>query len=154
MNVARDEFTPEEILKFYNVVQFNEKELKENQGGFKMNEGRVKKFKDENHILLQKVKKDSDVIKHEEMNKFLFTRNRNSQGASFIAHIRNAYSHSNISVDGDYFLIEDYKAEKKKGRILTAYGRIHRNLLFPLIDCMMEDREENLKLKKNNEVQD
>lgn len=152
MNVTRDKFTPEEILKFYNVVQFNEKELKENQGGFKMNEGRVKKFKDDNHILLQKVKKDSDVIKHKEMNKFLFTRNRNSQGASFIAHVRNAYSHSNISIEGDYFLIEDYKMEKKKGKILTAYGRIHRNLLFPLIDCMMEDRRENLNLKKNNEV--
>lgn len=154
MDTKENILTPEEILKFYNVVQFNEKELKENQSGFKMNEGRVKKFKDDNHILLQKVKKDSDVIKHEEMNKFLFTRNRNSQGASFIAHVRNAYSHSNISIDGDYFLIEDYKTEKKKGKIMTAYGRIHRNLLFPLIDCMMEDREENLNLKKNNEVYD
>lgn len=152
MNIAKDNFSTEEILQFYKVIEISEKELKENQGGFKMDEGRVKKFKDNNQIVLKKVKTPSDIIKHEDLNRFLFTCNRKSQGASFIAHVRNAYSHSNISIDGDYFLIEDYKIAKKVGKVMTAYGRIRRDLLFPLIDCMMEDREENLNLKKNNEV--
>lgn len=149
MNGKKDNLTPHEILQFHKVVQISEIDLKKEQGGFKMDGGRIKEFKEENRLILQKVKTASEVVRHIDTNKFLFTRNRNSQGASFIAHIRNAYSHSNISIDGDYFLIEDYKAEKKAGKILTAYGRIHRNLLFPLIECMMEDRMENLKNIEN-----
>lgn len=156
MEEKKEMLTPDEILQFHKVIHISEKDLKENQGGFKMGEGRVKKIKADNQLILKKVKNSSGVVKHEEMNSFLFTRNRDSQGASFIAHIRNAYSHSNISVDGDYFLIEDYKDIYKKGKKvgeeLTAYGRIHRNLLFPLIDCMMEDRAENLKLRNDYEV--
>lgn len=143
MEKDNKKITQEEILQFYSIIQFSEKDLKENAGGFVMDKGRIQKFKEENQLI---IKTSKTISKHEDRNKFIFTKNRKSQGASFIAHVRNAYSHSNITIDGDYYLIEDYKTEKKKVKIMTAYGRIHRNLLFPFIDCMMKDREDNLKI--------
>lgn len=149
MGINKLALTQDEILRFHQVIEISEKELKSNPGGFIMNKGRIKKFKTDNNIKLKKVE---EVIKHEENNKFLFTQNRSSQGASFIAHIRNAYVHHNISIAGNYFLLEDYKKiyknKKITGTVLTAYGRIRRDLLFPLIDCMLEDRNENLKKMK------
>lgn len=146
MEINIENFTPDEKSQFYRVIQISEQELKKNPYGFKMNEGYTGKYKTNHKIQLKQVKKRDEVIEHEEVNKFLFTKNRKSSGASFIAHIRNAYCHATILIDGNNFLIKDYTTKKGKS-YLTAYGRINRMHLFPLIEFMMQDREENIKKK-------
>ena len=138
-------FTPDEIIKFHNVMNISEKDLKENPYGFKMNEGAIEEFKRKHQLT---IKSSSDIVEHNNVNCILYSKNRETRGASFIAHIRNAYVHSNISVEGDEFIIKDYKDiyqnKRKVDKKMTAYGRIKRDLLLPFIDCMLEDRNNNI----------
>lgn len=138
-------FTSDEIIKFHKVMNISEKKLKENPHGFKMNEGATENFKRKHQL---SIKSSSEITEHNNVNCILYSKNRKTRGASFIAHIRNAYVHSNISVEGDEFIIKDYKDiyknKKKVGKKMTAYGRIKRDLLLPFIDCMLEDRNNNI----------
>lgn len=137
-------FTSDEILKFHDIMNISETELQQNPYGFNMNDGAVKDFKQIHKLL---IKSSSQVTKHNDVNCIIYTKSRKTRGASFIAHIRNAYAHSNISIEGEYFVIRDYKYlyknKKKVDKKMTAYGKIHRELLFPFIDCMLEDRNKN-----------
>ncbi len=135
-------FSNEELRNFDDLLYTYNSEIRNRPKGFKMNKGETKLFIDNNGINLTTADK---IKKHNERNTFIFTESRNNKGASFIAHIRNAYAHSHICIDGDYYLIKDYKEEKKgnqKKMIMTAYGRIHKDLLFPLIDKMLYDRKQ------------
>ena len=46
MEKDNKKITQEEILQFYSIIQFSEKDLKENAGGFVMDKGLIQKFKE------------------------------------------------------------------------------------------------------------
>lgn len=125
--------TDKEIVFLYNLT-FAVEDMKRNKNtkGFSIKDKQIRKFLKDNNVSLDY---KSKVCKHEGMNKILFSAS-DSTCFDFLRHIRNAFSHGLLIKEHNYILIKDFYQNK-----LTMYGKISRNLLFLLIDIMINTKK-------------
>ena len=108
----------------------NKIELVYNQG---KNPAGFKKVSKNKEIYLDKNYADQDI-----QDKIIFTATQNKVFKSFFSHIRNAFAHNQIKIDGDYLQMYD-KLSSSTNRAtnkMTMIGHIKKETLKELIICL------------------
>lgn len=133
------QFENNEILNFYNLVYYVEREIKSKSSkGFNIQDKDFKHFCVENSISINV--SNSHVIKqkkkHKNINSIYFTNTKKSQIASVLIHFRNAICHAQIKIEDDYLLFEDIYNKN-----ITMIASLDRKLFEKFISSMKATRK-------------
>lgn len=132
------EFTDKEIIVFYKLVYYVEKEIKsKNSKGFNIQNKDFKKFYTTHKITI--VEADTKTIeqKTSEGNNYVyFTNTRRNQIASILVHFRNAICHLQIEDEKGCFLLKD-----THNNSTTMEASIQKELFAELIEAMKATRK-------------
>lgn len=134
-------FKDDEILTFYNLVYYVEKEIKQQKPrGFNVQDRKFKKFCSTLNIVITKM--NSATIEQEKqnlsVNHIYFTNNKNNHIASILVHLRNAICHIQIEDKNKY--IEFYDIYNKR---LGMIASLEKKLFTDFINSMKDTRKIN-----------
>lgn len=132
-------FKNEEILFFFNLVYYVEKEIKQrNSKGFNIQDKKLKKFCSIHNIVITKM--NSTAIDREKenlkINHIYFTNNKDNQIASILVHLRNAICHIQIEDKNKYFAFKDTYNKSP-----TMMALLEKKIFVEFIEAMKATRK-------------
>lgn len=131
-------FSDEEILIFFNLIFYVEKEIKsKNSKGYYIQDNNFQKFCTTHNITI--VETDTKTLKQKITstgNNIYFTNTQSNQIASMFVHFRNAICHLQIEDRNGHYLLKDMYNNKA-----TMTASIEKELFVEFIEAMKVTRK-------------